>query len=207
MAAALPFIAAAAAAGSSLMATGQQRQVGAAQARALEMEASVARRQAGMEEEALRRSTQRQFGELRAAGGQAGLLDSVTFGDVYKQAATAAELDALSLAYQGETQAQGLLTEARITRASRLQPRLHALAIQIELNGARRSAHPHFGQGILQAGAAGMGGYAGAGGTLPSRGPRANPSQLTGVQVTGRRVPTTMTTAPTRRYGAGLAPR
>jgi hypothetical protein len=119
MAVAVPFIAAAAAAGSSLMATGQQRQVGAAQARALEMEASVARRQAGMEEEALRRDTQRQFGELRAAGGQAGLLDSVTFGDVYKQAATAAELDALSLAYQGETQARGLLTEARITRAAR----------------------------------------------------------------------------------------
>ena len=178
-------VAAAASAASSLMSTGQQRQIGAAQARALEVEASVARRQAGMEEEALRRETQRQFGELRAAGGQAGLLDSVTFGDVYKQAATAAELDALSLAYQGETQAQGLLTEARITRASR----------------------PSWVQGILQAGAAGMGGYAGAGGTLPSRGPRANPSQLTGVQVTGRRVPTTMTTAPTRRYGVGLAPR
>ena len=172
MAAALPFIAiagASAAAVSSLMSTGQQRQVGAAQARALEMEASVVRRQAGMEEEALRRDTQRQFGELRAAGGQAGLLDSVTFGDVYKQAATAAELDALSLAYQGETQARGLLTEARITRAAR----------------------PSWVQGILQAGAAGMGGYAGAGGTLPSRSPRS--SQLTGVQVTGRRVPTTMT--------------
>jgi len=172
MAAALPFIAiagASAAAVSSLMSTGQQRQVGAAQARALEMEASVARRQAGMEEEALRRDTQRQFGELRAAGGQAGLLDSVTFGDVYKQAATAAELDALSLAYQGETQARGLLIEARITRAAR----------------------PSWVQGILQAGAAGMGGYAGAGGTLPKGG--AKSSQLTGVQVTGRRVPTTMT--------------
>lgn len=167
--AAAPFIAAAAAAASSLMATGQQRQVGAAQARALEMEAGVARRQAGLEEEALRRETQRQFGELRAAGAQAGLTESVTFGDVYKQAATAAELDALSLAYQGETQAGSLLTEARITRASR----------------------PSWVQGILQAGAAGMGGYAGAGGKLPGGG--ANPSQLTGVQVTGRRVPTTMT--------------
>jgi hypothetical protein len=70
-----------------------------------------------------------------------------------------------------------LLTEASITRASR----------------------PSWVQGILQAGAAGMGGYAGAGGTLPSRSPRS--SQLTGVQVTGRRVPTTMTTAPSRRIG------
>lgn len=157
-----------AAAASSLMATGQARQVGAAQARALEMEASIARRQAGLEEEALRRETQRQFGELRAAGAQAGLAESVTFGDVYKQAATAAELDALSLAYQGETQAQGLLTEARIVRASR----------------------PSWAQGILQATAAGLGGYAGAGGQLPGPRPKASPSQLTGVQVTGRRVPT-----------------
>ena len=179
MAVAVPFIAAAAAAGSSMMAGAQQRKIGTAQARALEMEASVARRQAGMEEEALRRDTQRQFGELRAAGGQAGLLDSVTFGDVYKQAATAAELDALSLAYQGETQAAGLLTEASITRASR----------------------PSWTQIALQSASAGMGGYAGGGGTLPSRSPRANPSQLTGVQVTGRRVPATMTTAPSRRVG------
>ena len=183
MAQAAPFIAAAAAAASSLMATGQQRQVGAAQARALEMEASVARRQAGLEEEALRRETQRQFGELRAAGAQAGLTESVTFGDVYKQAATAAELDALSLAYQGETQAQGVLTEARTTRASRQS----------------------WASGILQASMLGLGGYASAGGTLPSGGAKA--SQLTGVQVTGRRVPTSMTTAPTRRYGAGLIAR
>ena len=173
----IALLAAAASAGSSLMATGQQRAIGKAQAQALEVEAGVARRQAGLETEALGRETRRQFGELRAAGGQAGLLDSVTFGDVYKQAATAAELDALSLAYQGETQAQGLLTEASITRASR----------------------PSWVQGILQAGSAGLGGYAGAGGTLPSRSPRS--AQLTGVTVTGRRVPTTMTTAPSRRIG------
>jgi hypothetical protein len=166
-----------ASAASSLMATGQQRAVGAAQARALEVEAGVARRQSILESEALGRETRRQFGELRAAGAQAGLLDSVSFGDVYKQAATAAELDALSLAYQGETQAAGLLTEARITRASR----------------------PSWTQGILQATSAALGGYAGAGGTLPSRSP--SPSQLTGVTVTGRRVPTTMTTTTSRYSG------
>ena len=168
-----------ASAASSLMATGQQRQVGAAQARALEVEAGVARRQSILESEALGRETRRQFGELRAAGAQAGLLDSVSFGDVYKQAATAAELDALSLAYQGETQAAGLLTEARITRASR----------------------PSWTQGVLQATSAALGGYAGAGGTLPSRSPRPSPSQLTGVTVTGRRVPTTMTTTTSRYSG------
>jgi hypothetical protein len=169
-------IAAAAATASSLMSTAQQRAVGKAQAQALEVDASVARRQAGLETEALGRDTRRQFGELRAAGGQAGLLDSVTFGDVYKQAATAAELDALSLAYQGETQAQGLLTEAKITRASR----------------------PSWTQGILQAMSLGIGGYASAGGTMRSR---PSPSQLTGVNVTGRRVPTTLTTTTSRYSG------
>jgi hypothetical protein len=142
MAAALPFVAAAAAATSSLMATGQERAVLGAQARAKEVEAGVARTQAGMEAEALGRETRRQFGELRAAGGEAGLTDSVTFGDVYKQAATAAELDALNLSYQGETRAQGLLTEAKITRASR----------------------PSWAQGILRAGSAGLQGYGAGGG-------------------------------------------
>ena len=137
-------VAATAAGASSLMSTGQQRQVGAAQARALEMEAGVARQQAGLQEEALRRETRRSFGELRAAGGQAGLSESVTFADVYKQAATAAELDALSLAYQGETQAQGLLTEARITRAAR----------------------PSWALGVLQAGAAAASAYSAVGGGL-----------------------------------------
>lgn len=173
MAQAIPFIAAAAAATSTAMAGGQQRQVGAAQARQLEVEASVARRQAGLEEEQLRRETQRGFGELRAAGAQAGLSESVSFGDVYKQAATAAELDALSLAYQGETQAQGLLTEARITRAAR----------------------PSWSQIALQSVSAGLGGYTGAGGSL-QRTPK-----LQEVKVTGRRfpsVPSTMTTVSQR---------
>lgn len=159
-------VAATAAAGSSLMATGQQRAVGAAQARALETQAGVARQQAGLQEEALRRDTRRQFGELRAAGAQAGLTESVTFGDVYKQAATAAELDALSLAYQGETEAGSLLTEARITRAAR----------------------PTWVQGILQAAAAGGSAYAATGGTFG--GGRAGGGSLKGTtQMTKRYTP------------------
>ena len=163
----LAIVVAVASATSSLMSTGQQRQVGAAQARALEVEAGVARRQAILESEALGRETRRQFGELRAAGAQAGLLDSVSFGDVYKQAATAAELDALSLAYQGETQAAGLLTEARIVRASR----------------------PSWTQGVLQAIGAGAGGYAGAGGTLPQRSPRSGQSLSGATPMTKRYIP------------------
>ena len=161
-------VSAAASATSSLMATGQARQVGAAQARALEVEAGAARTQAGMEAEALAGQQRRQFGELRAAGAQAGLTESVTFGDVYRQAAAAAELDRSLVEYQGETQALGLLTEARITRASR----------------------PSWAQGILQAGAAGLGGYTAAGGRLPTGGGRG----------TGLAPRTSGPTAMTRRY-------
>lgn len=168
-------IAAAASATSTAMAGGQQRQVGALQARQLETEASVARRQAALEEEQLRRETQRGFGELRAAGAQAGTLESVSFGDVYKQAATAAELDALSLAYQGETQAQGLLTEARITRAAR----------------------PSWTQIALQSASAGLGGYTSAGGTLPASRTKTTTTGAT----TPKRPPSTMTTVSPRRIG------
>lgn len=175
MAQAIPYVAAAASAASTAMAGGQQRQVGAAQARQLEVDASVARRQAGLQEEQLRRETQRGFGELRAAGAQAGTLESVSFGDVYRQAATAAELDALSLAYQGETQAQSLLTEARITRAAR----------------------PSWAQIALQSVSAGLGGYAGASGTLPA--PRTR-TTTTGAPAPSR-APSTMTTVSPRRIG------
>ena len=72
------------------------------------------------------------------------LTESVTFGDVYKQAATAAQLDRMMTAYQGETEARGLLTEAKITRAAR----------------------PSWAQGILRAASAGAQGYAAGGGSL-----------------------------------------
>ena len=176
MAQAIPFIAAAASASASLMATGQQRAVGAAQAKMLESQAGAARQQTGLEVEALGRETRRQFGELRAAGAQGGLVDSVTFGDVYKQAATAAELDALALAYQGETQAGSLLTEARITRAAR----------------------PSWAQGILQAAGAGLGGYAGAGGTFGTTAPPTTSSMV--ARTTPSRVPRSLLqTTPKRR--------
>lgn len=175
----IAIIAGAASATSSLMATGQQRAVMGAEARAKEVEAGVARTQAGLESEALAREQRRQFGELRAAGAQAGLTESVTFGDVYRQAAAAAELDRSLVEYQGETQAQGLLTEARITRAAR----------------------PSWAQGILQAGAAGLGGYTGAGGTFPAPKTRIP----TASAPAPKRVPSTMTAVSPRR--AGLIPR
>lgn len=173
----IALIAGGAAATSSLMATGQQRAVMGAEARAKEVEAGVARTQAGMESEALAREQRRQFGELRAAGAEAGLVDSVTFGDVYRQAAAAAELDRSLVEYQGETQAQGLLTEARIARAAR----------------------PSWAQGILEAGAAGLGGYTAAGGKLPSGGSTKFKPKVKGPTAMTRRYTPPLPTGP--RYG------
>lgn len=186
----LPFIAAGTAATASLMTTAQQRAISKSQESRLKMEADVARQQAGLESEAIGRETRRQFGETRAVGAQGGLLDSVTFGDVYKQSATAAQLDQMMVEYQGETQAQALLNEARFVKAAR----------------------PSWALGVLQAASAGLGAYAGSGGSL-ERTPK-----LEEVKVTGRRikVPSAMrmTTSDVTRaarsprsYGSGLIAR
>lgn len=143
--AALPFIAAAASAASTLAETAQQRAIGAAQARGLEEQARATGLQAGIEEEAQRRQAAFQMGEARAAGAQMGLAESATFGDVYGQAATMAELDALNIRYTGEGRRRGLMYEAAVTRAAR----------------------PKWGPALLAAGTKALGAYTGAGGTLP----------------------------------------
>jgi hypothetical protein len=143
--AALPFIAAAASAASTLAETAQQRAIGAAQARGLEEQARATGLQAGLEEEAQRREAAFQMGEARAAGAQMALTESATFGDVYGQAATMAELDALNIRYTGEGRRRGLMYEAAVTRAAR----------------------PKWGPALLAAGTKALGAYTGAGGTLP----------------------------------------
>lgn len=146
----IALIAGSAAAASSLMSTGQQRAQAETQARTLEVEAGAARTQAGLESEALGRQQRRQFGESRAAGAELGLLESVTFGDLYRESAAAAQLDRAMVEYQGETQARGLLSEAAIARASKKS----------------------WVAGALEAAGAGFGTYMAAGGTLPSAKPK-----------------------------------
>jgi hypothetical protein len=129
----------------SVAETAQARAIGAAQARGLEEQARATGLQAGIEEEAQRREAAFQMGEARAAGAQMGLAESATFGDVYGQAATMAELDALNIRYTGEGRRRGLLYEAAVTRAAR----------------------PKWGPSLLAAGTKALGAYTGAGGTLP----------------------------------------
>lgn len=128
--------------------TAQQRAIGKAQARGLEEQARATGLQAGIEEEAQRREAAFQMGEARAAGAQMELTESATFGDVYGQAATMAELDALNIRYTGEGRRKGLLYEAAVTRAAR----------------------PKWGPALLSAGAKALGSYQQAGGTFGSGG-------------------------------------
>jgi hypothetical protein len=144
--AALPFIAAAASAVSTLAETAQARAVGEAQARGVEEQAATVSREAGAQEEAQRMAAKFQMGETRAAASQMGIAESVTFGDVFGQAETMAELDALNIRTAGESRRRGLMYEAAVTRAAR----------------------PKWGPALLAAGTKALGAYAGAGGSLPS---------------------------------------
>lgn len=146
--AALPFIAAAASAVSTIAETAQARKVGETQARGLEEQARAAALEAGAAEEAQRRQAREAFGETRAAGAQMGLLESASFADAYSAAATAAELDALNIRYEGEGRRRGLMFEA----------------------GATRAAKPLWGPAIIAAGTNALTAYAGAGGKMPAGG-------------------------------------
>ena len=146
--AALPFIAAAASAVSTIAETAQARKVGEAQARGLEEQARAASLEAGAAEEAQRRQAREAFGETRAAGAQMGLLESASFADAYSADATAAELDALNIRYEGEGRRRGLMFEA----------------------GATRAAKPLWGPAIIAAGTNALTAYAGAGGKMPAGG-------------------------------------
>jgi hypothetical protein len=144
----IPFIAAAASAVSTIAETAQARKVGEAQARGIEEQARAASLEAGAAEESQRRQAREAFGETRAAGAQMGLLESASFADAYSQAATAAELDALNIRYEGEGRRRGLMFEA----------------------GATRAAKPLWGPAIIAAGTNALTAYAGAGGKMPAGG-------------------------------------
>lgn len=103
----------------------QQGQAAAAQGRAQqqaqqynavvkEQNAALARQQAGAREEQQRRQARQVLGQQQAALAQAGI--GVGFGsalDIEEQSMVRAELDALTIAYEGELQAKGLLAAAQ----------------------------------------------------------------------------------------------
>lgn len=89
-----------------------QAQMSARNAALLRGQASLARQQAGAEEEAQRRQAKQILGTQRAAVGQSGIGFGGTAGMLLEDSAVQAELDALNIRYGGELQASDLLSQA-----------------------------------------------------------------------------------------------
>lgn len=67
----------------------------------------------GQREDQVRRMTAAQLGKQRAAAAESGLTGGSS-DDLERQSSIAAELDALNIRYEGEIQAQGYLSQARL---------------------------------------------------------------------------------------------
>lgn len=113
--------------------------------------ARAAGQQASAEEERIRREGRQALGAQRAAMGESGT--TVAFGsnlDIQRQSATALELDALNIQYEGNVRRASLLNEAGAQRYN--------------AKTARKSASSLMKTRWLSAVGAGLQGYAGAGG-------------------------------------------
>ncbi len=81
-------------------------------ARVKEIQAGVEREAAGRREEQQRRQARQVLGQQRAGLAQAGIGMMGSALDIAEESATAAELDALTIRYEGEMAAKGLLYDA-----------------------------------------------------------------------------------------------
>jgi hypothetical protein len=82
------------------------------------MQAGVERQQAGAKEEAQRRRSRQMLGAQRAAIAQAGIGLGGSALDIAEQSELMAELDSLTIRYEGELRAKGLLAQADMDRYS-----------------------------------------------------------------------------------------
>lgn len=78
-----------------------------------EQQATLARQQSGAREQQQRRGARQLLGQQRAALAQAGIGLGGSALDIEEQSAVRAELDSLTISYEGELQAQGLLAGAK----------------------------------------------------------------------------------------------
>lgn len=78
-----------------------------------EQQATLARQQSGARQQQQRRGARQILGQQRAALAQAGIGMGGSALDIEEQSAVRAELDSLTIAYEGELQAKGLLAAAQ----------------------------------------------------------------------------------------------
>jgi hypothetical protein len=87
-------------------------------ARMKEIEAGITREQSNAREEQQRRQARQLLGRQRAAVAQAGIGWGGSALDIMEESATLAELDALTIRYEGDLKARGLLAEAEFDKYS-----------------------------------------------------------------------------------------
>lgn len=116
----------------------------------MEQNAGIEREQANAREEAQRREARMILGSQRAALSQAGIGMGGSAADVMQQSATDAELDALTLRYEGDMRARGLMIGAE-------QERYQGAVAGANASAARRSGYMQAAGSIL----AGTGNYMG----------------------------------------------
>jgi hypothetical protein len=145
----------------------QQGQAAAAQGRAQQQaqqynaivkqqNAALARQQAGAREEQQRRQARQLMGQQSAALAQAGIGLGGSALDIEEQSAVRAELDALTIAYEGELQATGMLAAAQ-------QDIYQGEAARAAGANAQSASYVSAGASLLS-GAASYGYYTGVGG-------------------------------------------
>lgn len=99
-------------------AAGTEKANAEAQAGVMEANAAATRREAAAKEAMVRRQGRAVIGKQRAAMAQAGIAGAGTALNVEEQSLIDAELDALTVRYNGMNQAESLLHAARNTRAA-----------------------------------------------------------------------------------------
>jgi hypothetical protein len=82
----------------------------------MEQNATIERQQATAREETQRRQARQILGEQRAGFSQAGIGLGGSASDIMDESATNAELDALTLRYEGDLRARGLMAQAESER-------------------------------------------------------------------------------------------
>lgn len=128
-----------------------------------EQNAQLARQQAGVREDQMRRGQRQLLGQQSAALAQAGIgVGTGSALDIEEQSAYRAELDSLTLRYEGELQAQGLLAGAE-------QDRFQGEIMAARGASERTASYMSAGASILSAGAQ-YGAMRGGGGSIGSTG-------------------------------------
>lgn len=150
-------------AGSAMQAVGAIQQGEAAQAEAdaraqanqynakvREMQAGIERQQANTREEQQRRKARQILGQQRGAIAQSGVAMTGSALDIAEESAARAELDALTIRYEGDLAARGLLADAE---SERYESKVNIMAGK----NAKRGAYLSAGAAVLQGGATAYG--------------------------------------------------